>query len=87
MLHDIHGFDTDNYDLLLRLDFLIKIGVIVGVGKGTIHVRQGHGNNIHVLPLNMVNMLQVVKDKVQINYDATRQTKLGLQSMNINDDF
>lgn len=35
----------------------------------------------------MVNMLQVVKDKVQINYDATRLTKLGLQSMNINDDF
>jgi hypothetical protein len=64
---DIHGFDIDNYDLLLRLDFLVKIGAIVGVGKGTIQVREDHGNNIHVLPLNMVNILQVVKDKVQIN--------------------
>ncbi len=69
------------------MDFLIKIGTIVGVEKGTIKVRQGHGNNIHVLPLNMSNMLQVVKDKVQINYDATRLMELGLQNMNINDDL
>ncbi len=32
-------------------------------------------------------MLQVVKDKVQINYDATRLMELGLQNMNINDDL
>jgi hypothetical protein len=69
------------------LDFLIKIGAIIGVEKGTIQVRQGHGNNLHVLPLNMVNMLQVVKDKVQINYDATRLMELGSQNMNINDDL
>jgi hypothetical protein len=28
--------DTDNYDLLLGLDFLIKIGTIVDVEKGLI---------------------------------------------------
>jgi predicted aspartyl protease len=28
--------DTDNYDLLLGLDFLIKIGVVVDVEKGVI---------------------------------------------------
>jgi hypothetical protein len=28
--------DTDSYDLLLGLDFLIKIGVIVNVEKGII---------------------------------------------------
>jgi len=32
------------------LDFLIKIGAIIGVEKGMIQVRQGHGNNIHALP-------------------------------------
>lgn len=32
-------------------------------------------------------MLQVVKDKVQINYDATRLMELGSQNMNINDDL
>ncbi len=48
--------DIDNYDLLLKLDFFIKIKV-VDVEKKTIHVK-------HVLPLYMVKMLQVVKDKV-----------------------
>ncbi len=49
--------DINNCDLLLRLDFLIKIGVVWDVEKGTIQVEQGPGNNIHVLPLNMVIML------------------------------
>jgi hypothetical protein len=31
--------DIDNYDLLLELDFLIKIGAIVDVEKGTIQVK------------------------------------------------
>ncbi len=49
--------DIDSYDLLLGLDFLIKIGTIVDVEKGTIQIKQGLRNNIQVLPLNMVNML------------------------------
>jgi len=49
--------DTNSYDLLLGLDFLIKIGTIVDVEKGTIQIKQGLRNNIQVLPLNMVNML------------------------------
>jgi hypothetical protein len=31
--------DMDNYDILLRLDFLIKISVVVDVEKCTIIVR------------------------------------------------
>ncbi len=46
--------DTNNYDLLVGLDFLIKIGVIVGMEKGLIQVRQGPRNNVQILPLNMV---------------------------------
>lgn len=46
--------DTNSYDLLVGLDFLIKIGVIVGMEKGLIQVRQGPRNNVQILPLNMV---------------------------------
>jgi hypothetical protein len=56
--------DTNSCDLLLGLDFLIKIRKIVDVEKGTIQIKPGLGNNIHVLPLNMVNMLQVVRKQI-----------------------
>jgi len=52
--------DIDSCDILLRLYFLIKIGVVVDVGQGLIQVRQGQGDNVQALPLNMVNMLQLV---------------------------
>ncbi len=52
--------DTDNYDVLLRLDFLMKIGAVVDVEKGVIHVRNKHGVAIEVLPFNVVNMLQKI---------------------------
>jgi hypothetical protein len=52
--------DIDNYDVLLRLDFLMKIGATVGVEKGVIHVWNGLGVAVEVLPLNVVNMLQMV---------------------------
>jgi predicted aspartyl protease len=50
--------DTDSYDILLGLDFLIKIGAIVDVEQGLIQVRHGPRTNVEVLPLTMVNMLQ-----------------------------
>jgi hypothetical protein len=49
--------DIDNYDILLGLDFLIKIGVIMDVERGLIQFRHGLGTNVQVLPLTMVNML------------------------------
>jgi hypothetical protein len=52
--------DTDSYDVLLGLDFLIKIGAIVDVEHGLIQVRHGPGANVEVLPLTMVNLLQRV---------------------------
>jgi hypothetical protein len=52
--------DTDSYDVLLGLDFLIKIGAIVDVKRGLIQVRHGLGADVEVLPLTMVNMLQAV---------------------------
>ncbi len=49
--------DIDIYDVLLGLDFLIKIGVIVDVEWGLIQVRHGLRAHVEVLPLTMVNML------------------------------
>jgi len=50
--------DINNYDVLLGLDFLMKIGAIVDVERGLIQVRKGLGIDVEVLPLTMVNLLQ-----------------------------
>jgi hypothetical protein len=55
--------DTDSYDVLLGLDFLIKIGAIVDVERGLIQVRHGPRAQVEVLPLTMVNMLQKMNSK------------------------
>jgi hypothetical protein len=52
--------DTDSYDVLLGLDFLIKLNVILDVEWGLIRVRHGPWANVEVLPLTMVNMLQIM---------------------------
>ncbi len=52
--------DIDNYDLLLGLDFLMKIGVVVDVEKGVIQVWNGVGVVVEVLLFNVVNMLPLV---------------------------
>ncbi len=49
--------DTNSYDLLLGLDFLMKIGVIVDVEKGVIQVRNGPNVAMEVLLFNVMNML------------------------------
>ncbi len=53
--------DTYNYDLLLGLDFHMNIGTNVDVEKGVIQVRNGLGIQVKILPLNVVNMLQVLE--------------------------
>jgi hypothetical protein len=50
--------DIDTYDLLLGLDFLMKIGTMVDVEKGTIQVRHGPRANVEMLLLNVVNIVQ-----------------------------
>ncbi len=47
--------DTDGYDVLLGLDFLMKIGAVVDVERGLIQVRHGPGTHVEVLPLTVVN--------------------------------
>jgi len=59
-LMNVMVVDIDKYDNFLGLDFLIKIGAVVDIEKGMIQIRWGLGNNIQVLPLNMVNILQIV---------------------------
>jgi hypothetical protein len=62
--------DIDSYDVLLGLDFLMKIGTIVDVGRGLIQVRKGLRTNLEVLPLTMVNLLQNVSSEA-VEHDAT----------------
>jgi len=52
--------DIDNYNVLLGLDFLIKIGVIMDVERGLIQVRHGLEAHVEILPVTMVNMLQIM---------------------------
>ncbi len=63
--------DTDSYDVLLGLDFLIKIGAIVDVERGLIQVRHGPGANVEVLPLTMVNLLQRINSETLMRESAT----------------
>jgi hypothetical protein len=49
--------DINYYDVLLRFDFLIKIGAIMDVERGLIQVKHGLGAHVELLPLTMVNML------------------------------
>jgi len=63
--------DTDNYDVLLGLDFLIKIGAVVDVEQGLIQVRHGPGMNVEVLPLTMVNLLQRMNSEAMIHEAVT----------------
>ncbi len=63
--------DTDSYDVLLGLDFLMKIGAIVDVERGLIQVRHGPGANVEVLPLTMVNLLQKINSEALVWESAT----------------
>jgi len=63
--------DTDSYDVLLGLDFLIKIRAIVDVERGLIQVRHGLGANVEVLPLTMVNLLQKINSETLMRESAT----------------
>ncbi|CAK9868435.1 unnamed protein product [Sphagnum jensenii] len=51
--------DTDSYDVLLGLDLLIKIGAIIDIEQGIIQVRRGPGTDVEILPLSMVNLVQM----------------------------
>jgi len=63
--------DTDSYDVLFGLDFLMKIGAVVDVERGLIQVRHGPGTNVEVLPLTMVNLLQRMNSKALMQESTT----------------
>jgi hypothetical protein len=61
----------DSYDVLLGLDFLMKIGAIMDVEQGLIQVRKGPGTNVEVLPLTMVNLLQRMSSGALLQKEST----------------
>jgi predicted aspartyl protease len=68
--------DTNSYNVLLGLDFLIKIGAIVDVDQGLIQVRKGPGADVEVSPLMMVNLLQRVNSGSQIQDTLSIRKKM-----------
>jgi hypothetical protein len=66
--------DTDSYDVLFGLDFLMKIEAVVDVERGLIQIKRGPGTNIEVLPLTTVNLLQNVNVESR-EQDAAIDTK------------
>jgi len=50
--------DTDSYNVLFGLDFLMKIRAVVDVERNPLQIRHGPRTNVEVLPLTMVNLLQ-----------------------------
>jgi len=63
--------DTDVYDVLLGLDFLMKIGAVVDVERSLIQVRHGPGTNVEVLPLTVVNLLQRMSAGTMVRETST----------------
>ncbi len=63
--------DTDGYDVLLGLDFLMKIGAVVDVERGLIQVKHGPGTNVEVLPLTVVNLLQRMSKGTMVQETST----------------
>jgi hypothetical protein len=55
--------DTYIYDIMLGLDFLMKIGTILDVEKGVIKVWNGLGMAMELLLLTVVNMLWHVLER------------------------
>jgi len=74
--------DTDSYDVLLGLDFLMKIGAVVDVERGLIQVRHVPRSNVEVLSLTMVNLLQRMNSEAMM-HEATTIWKNG----HIKDDY
>jgi hypothetical protein len=49
--------DSNEYNLLMGLDFLMKIGDVVGVGKCLIQIKNGLGIDVQILPRNTINVV------------------------------
>jgi hypothetical protein len=49
--------DTNGYNLLMGLDFLMKIGDVVDVEKGLIQIKNGPRLDVQVLPPNAINVV------------------------------
>jgi hypothetical protein len=77
--------DTNSYIVLLGLDFLIKIGAVMDIKRGLIHVWQGLGSDVQVLPLIMVNMLQLVVEQSNHSKRSTSQVILEFSHLSTTD--
>jgi hypothetical protein len=73
--------DIDNYDLLLGLDFLMKIRAMVDVKKEVIQVWNGPSVVVEILLINIVNMLQLVTKRKE--EDLYKLNNLSLENLHM----
>jgi hypothetical protein len=64
--------NTYNYNISLGLDFLMKIGTIIGLEKGVIHVWNKPSIVVEVLPFNVVNMFHRISRSEVSGHDQMR---------------
>jgi hypothetical protein len=63
--------DINGYNLLMGLDFLMKIGDVMDVGKGLIQIKNGLGLDVQILPPNTINVV----------YSLTSGDEFGITTM------
>jgi predicted aspartyl protease len=77
--------DTNTYDLLLGLDFLMKIGAMVDVEKGIIQVKHEPRANVEMLPLNFVNIIQHGKTHHTSSMEPIKSLDKMFQQLQVED--
>ncbi len=77
--------NSNGYNLLMGLDFLMKIGDVVDVGKGLIQIKNGHGLDVQVLLANTINVVYSLTSGDEFRIIIMRMFILCEESESVND--
>jgi hypothetical protein len=69
----------------MGLDFLMKIGDVVDVGKGLIQIKNGHGLDVQVLLANTINVVYSLTSGDEFRIIIMRMFILCEESESVND--
>ncbi len=79
--------DTYTYDLLLGLNFLMRIRIVVDVQKGTIQVRHGPRADVEMLALNVVNIVLYGETQSTFSVEQLKNLDNMFQQLQMEDLF
>ncbi len=77
--------DMDTYDLLLDLDFLVKIRAVVNVEKCTIQVMHGAGVDVEILLLNVMNIVHCEETRPTSSFEHIKSLDKMFQQLQMED--